>query len=89
MSVASHNGSLVLAHNTCHGGKGSGAYMLRITAISQTSRLVEAFPQCVSMLFLTVGGDVTNCALGPKDPLQPRDSKYISKHLKIQSPPHL
>ena len=43
----------------------------------------------VSMLFLTVEGDVANCALALKDPLQPRDSKYISKDLKIQSPPHL
>ena len=43
----------------------------------------------VSMLFLEVEGDVTNCALALKDPLQPRDSKYISKDLKIQSPPHL
>lgn len=43
----------------------------------------------VSMLFLAVEGDVTNCALALKDPLQPRDPKYISKDLKIQSPPHL
>ena len=48
MSVASHNGSLVLAHNyDVGGGWASGGYMLRITVISQAFKLMEAFPQCM------------------------------------------